>query len=129
MKVIQELVAYFSRQRKLTPAQLDKLLKQGLLANDAPDNMIALGAQIGKTFYFRVRGEVRGSVWGTDTYTADSALAAAAVHAGAVALGETGVVKVTVVAPLSQYHGSTRHGIVSHSYGPFRTAFRVESGQ
>jgi hypothetical protein len=34
MKVIQELVAYFSRQRKLTQAQLDKLLKQGLLAAD-----------------------------------------------------------------------------------------------
>jgi hypothetical protein len=64
-----------------------------------------------------VRGEVRGSVWGTDTYTGDSALAAASVHAGTVALGEIGVVKVTVVAPLSQYHGSTRHGIVSHSYG------------
>src|SRR5262245_51934724 len=128
MKVIQELVAYFSRQRRLTQAQMDKLLKQGLMATDAPDNMVALGSQIGKTFYFRVRGEARGSVWGTDTYTADSTLAAASVHAGAVALGETGVVKVTVVTPPSQYHGSTRHGIVSHSYGSFRTAYRVESG-
>src|SRR5262245_30838653 len=126
MKVIQELVAYFSRQRKLTQAQMDKLLKQGLLAADAPDNMVALGGQIGKTFYFRVRGEARGSVWGTDTYTGDSTLAAAAVHAGAVELGETGVVKVTVVAPLRQYQGSDRHGIRSHSYGPYATAYQVD---
>ncbi len=126
MKVIQELIAYFDRRGKLTPEQLDRLLKQGLLASDAPINMVELCNQIGKTFYFRVHGEERGSVWGTDTYTGDSALAAAAVHAGAVKLGETAVVKVTVIEPLSQYRGSARNGISSHSYGPYRTAYRVD---
>jgi LCCL domain len=126
MKVIQELIAYFERRGKLTPKQIDKLLEQGVLATDAPNNMVALCKQIGKTFYLRVRGQENGNVWGTDTYTGDSALAAAAVHAGAVGLGETAVVKVTVVKPLSQYHGSTRNGVASHGYGAFGTAYRVE---
>lgn len=100
-------------------------LKQGLLASDAPDNMIALGHQVGQTFYFRVHGQEVGYVWGTDVYTGDSALAGAAVHAGAVDLGETSIVKVTVVAPLQQYHGSMRNGITSQSYGPYKTAYQV----
>jgi hypothetical protein len=126
MKVIQELIAYFDRRGKLTREQLDKLLQRGLLAADAPGNMVGLCQTIGKTYYFRVSGEELGTVWGTDIYTGDSALAAAAVHAGAVGLGETAMVKVTVVAPLSQYRGSTRNGISSHSYGSFGTAFRVD---
>src|SRR5262249_50411886 len=36
---------------------------------------------VGQSFYFRVTGAANGSVWGTDVYTTDSALAAAAVHA------------------------------------------------
>jgi hypothetical protein len=126
MKVIQELIGYFERKGKLTREEIDKLIKQGLLAADAPRDMVALCKQIGKTYYFRVHGEERGNIWGTDTYTGDSALAAASVHAGAVELGETAVVKVTVVEPLSQYRGSTRNGISSQSYGPFRTAYRVD---
>ncbi len=126
MKVIQELIAYFDRRGRLTPPQIEQLLNQGLLAADAPDNLVALGHQIGHTFYFRVHGEEAGLVWGTDIYTGDSALAAAAVHAGAVALGATGVVKVTIVPPLQQYQGSTRHDITSQSYGHYRTAYRVE---
>src|SRR5262245_49810342 len=105
MKVIQELIAYFERRGRLTPRQIEHLLNQGHLAGEAPDDLVALGHQVGSTFYFRVHGEETGQVWGTDVYTADSALAAAAVHAGAVELGATGVVKVTIVPPLRQYHG------------------------
>src|SRR5262245_29236550 len=127
MKVIQELIAYFDRQGKLTPAHMEKLLQQGLLASDAPDNMAALCGRIGQTYYFRVYGEEGGSVWGSDIYTGDSALAAAAVHAGAVELGETRVVKVTVVDPPKQYSGCTRNGITSHNYGHYGTAYRVDA--
>jgi len=125
MKVIQELIAYFDRRGKLAPPQVAKLLQQGLLASDAPENLVTLCDAVGQTYYFRVHGEVRGNVWGTDIYTGDSALCAAAVHAGAVELGETAVVKVTVVAPPPRFLGSTRHGLTSQSYGPFRTAYQV----
>jgi hypothetical protein len=126
MKVIQELVGYFERRGRLKPAQIEKLLKKGFLAAEAPLNMMGLCDQVGQTHYFRVHGEATGSVWGTDTYTADSALASAALHAGAVLPGETQVIRVTVVKPLKQYHGSTRNGITSYIFGPFATAYRLE---
>src|SRR5262249_3402321 len=126
MKVIQELIAYFDRRRKLTPDDLEKLLRQGFLASEAPGNMTRLCDQVGQTYYFRVDGQDSGSVWGTDIYTGDSALAAAAVHAGVVAVGETKVIKVTVVEPLQHYQGSSRNGIHSHEFGPYKTAYRVD---
>ena len=36
MKVIQELVGYFERRGKLTAKQIEKLLKKGFLAAEAP---------------------------------------------------------------------------------------------
>jgi hypothetical protein len=126
MKVIQELVAYFDRRGKLTKAQMAKLLRQGFLATDAPPTMVGLCDQPGQTYYFRVEGAATGHVWGTDVYTGDSSLAAAAVHAGAVKLGETGVIKVTVVPPLNHYRGTTRNGVTTSNYGHYETAYRVE---
>jgi hypothetical protein len=127
MKVIQELVAYFERRGKLRPAQMDRLLRKGFLATEPPASLVPLCANVGESYYFRVRGDDVGPVWGTDIYTGDSVLSVAAVHAGAVTVGESKVVKVTVVAPLQQYHGSTRNGISSHSFGPFGTAYQVEA--
>ena len=126
MKVIQELVAHFDRQKKLTSAEIHALLEQGFLAADAPERIMDLCQDIGATYYFRVTGRTEGSLWGTDTYTGDSVLPVAAVHAGAVKDGETAVIKVTVVKPLSHYQGSVRHGVSSQQFGPFGTAYRVE---
>lgn len=126
MKVIQELVAHFERQHKLTPDEVKALLDQGLLAADAPARMQDLCETPGTTYYFRVTGEVSGSVWGTDIYTGDSLLSAAAVHAGAIKLDETAVVRVTVMSPLAHYQGSIRYGVTSHDYGRFGTAYRVD---
>ena len=125
MKVIQELVAYFERRGRLTRSQIRKLLDQGLLAGDAPPNMLNLCDQVGATYYFRVTGQASGSVWGTDVYTGDSALAAAAVHAGLVKTGETAVVRVIVEQPRSKYQGSVRNGVTSQEYGQYGTAYRL----
>lgn len=126
MKVIQELVAHFDRKGKLSKKDIKALLDQGLLASEAPPRIMDLCDTPGNTFYFRVTGANEGMVWGTDTYTGDSALAAAAIHAGAVEEGETGIVKVTVLSPLSQYQGSVRNGITTHDFGRFGTAYKVE---
>ena len=126
MKVIQELVAHFERQGKLTPEDLEALLDQGLLASDAPARIQDLCDTPGTTYYFRVTGDTSGGgVWGTDVYTGDSTLAAAAVHAGALKPGETAVVRVRVVPPLAQYQGSIRNGVSSHDFGRFGTAYSV----
>ncbi len=125
MKVMQELVAYFDRKQKLTPRQLHKLLDQGFLASDAPATMIDLCDPVGATYYFRVQGSTEGQVWGTGTYTGDSTLAMAAVHAGAIKAGASGIIKVTVVAPLSQYQGCTRNGVTSNDFGRYGIAYHM----
>lgn len=127
MKVIQELVAHFDRKGKLSKKDIKALLGQGLLASDAPERIMHLCETPGDTYYFRVTGQIEGMVWGTDTYTGDSVLAAAAVHAGAVKEAETAIVKVTVLAPPAQFQGSTRHGVTTHEFGRFGTAFKVEA--
>jgi|GEM_PF-338386 len=81
----------------------------------------------GRSFLFQVVGRASnaGSVWGTDIYTDDSTLASAAVHAGVLADGQEGVVKVTILPGLSSYRGSTRNGYTSYEYGPFDGSYSI----
>ena len=73
----------------------------------------------GQSFDFLVTGQASGagSIWGTDLYSDDSPIAVAAVHAGALANGETGVVRLTVAPGASSYTASTRNGVTSQSWG------------
>jgi hypothetical protein len=91
----------------------------------APDSLMGLQANIGKTYRFRVTGDVNSSVWGTDVYTTDSALATVAVHAGVLKVGQTGVVKVTFLAPPPFFAGSTKNGVTSSPYAAFPGAYKV----
>ena len=125
MKAVQELVAYFDRRGVLSSNQMRKLLDQGFLAGDAPPTMTGLSDTVGSTFYFRVRGTVEGQVWGTDVYTSDSALAAAAVHAGLLKPEENAIVKVTIVASPAQFKGMARNGVTSHNFGRYGSAYRL----
>ncbi len=92
-----------------------------------PGNLTNLQNEVGKTFYFRVTGAVNnGTVWGTDIYTSDSPLAMAAVHAGVLKAGQTGVVKVEIVPGQASYAGSTQNGVTTQDYGPWPGAYRVK---
>jgi hypothetical protein len=125
MKVIQELVAYFDRRGRLSKAQVRRLLEQGFLAADAPPNLVDLAQPVGATYYFRVTGGSEGPCWGTDVYTGDSSIAVAAVHAGVVKAGASAIVKVESVAPPPDFKGSARHGVTSHDFGRYGSAYRV----
>jgi LCCL domain-containing protein len=84
-------------------------------------------ADVGRTALFEVQGRVEGSVWGTDIYTADSRLAAAAVHSGALREGERGLIRVTLLdGDGLTYEGSTRHGMQTYDYANYPVAYRVE---
>lgn len=53
-------------------------------------------------------------VWGTDTYTDDSSVCTAAIHAGLLESAEVGGrVMIEVRPDISQYLGSTRNGVTS----------------
>jgi hypothetical protein len=70
---------------------------------------------------------VGGSVWGTDLYTLDSTLALAAVHAGLMRPGQSGVVKIKIMGPQGAFQGSDRNGVQSMAYGFFNGAYQFES--
>lgn len=65
-----------------------------------------------------------GSVWGTGTYTTDSRVCRAAVHAGAIP-ASGGVIVVTPMPGLPAYAGSAANGITTSNYGPWRASFSV----
>ncbi|VTU00264.1 hypothetical protein : LCCL domain protein OS=Syntrophobacter fumaroxidans (strain DSM 10017 / MPOB) GN=Sfum_1023 PE=4 SV=1: LCCL [Gemmataceae bacterium] len=90
----------------------------------APATMATYQQQFGKEYVFNVTGYVPGNgqqatVWGTDVYTLDSNLAAAAVHAGLAKPGEAVAVRVRVVQSPIQYTASFRNGVNSNAYGTF----------
>ncbi len=62
------------------------------------------------------------TVWGTDTYTDDSSLCTAAVHAGVITLAG-GSIHVEAVAGLDAYEGSLRNGVESLDYGSWGRSF------
>lgn len=85
------------------------------------------GATVGQILYFELVGHpTAGSLYGTDIYTNDSTLAVAAVHAGLLAAGERGIVKVTVLPGQESYTSSTRCGITSNSFGNWSLSYKIE---
>lgn len=65
-----------------------------------------------------------GNLWGSDTYTADSRICMAAVHAGAIpAAGGPVMVRIDPGRPA--YRGSVHYGVRSSDYGSYRQSFTV----
>jgi serine/threonine protein kinase/formylglycine-generating enzyme required for sulfatase activity len=91
-----------------------------------PGYLKADASNIGQVWYFEVVGADKGRCWGTDVYTTDSSLTAAAVHSGVLKLGEMGVVKVTIMPGQASYPATTRYGISSASWGSWGVSFKVE---
>ena len=80
----------------------------------------------GGDYYFRLTGSTKGSIWGTGVYTLDSTLEAAAVHAGVLSAGESGIVKVRVLPGRSSYESSSRNGLQSAWYGSYGASYSLE---
>jgi hypothetical protein len=67
-----------------------------------------------------------GSVWGTDVYTADSAVCRAAIHAGLI--GDAGGTIALVLDPgRSAYSGSPRNGISSGDFAQFHKSYHLSA--
>lgn len=116
---LDEAVAIRDLIRRLQAARLK------LLAD--PGTMSAYVSKIGETFLIEVTGRAHGgTVWGTELYTYDSRLAVAAVHAGALKDGETGVVAVTMHQSPQPHHASTANGVTSGSWGVYSASYSVK---
>ena len=62
-------------------------------------------------------------VWGTDVYTDDSSIGAAAVHAGVITFAAGGTVTIRILPGRSSYTGSTRNGVTSLDYTDWDGSF------
>ncbi len=93
-----------------------------------PGNMTDFGpSDIGKSMIYEVVGSTEGTVWGTDAFTGDTRLAVAAVHAGALRVGERGLVRVTLIDGSERvFDGSEQNGIRSLDYGNYSVGFQLE---
>jgi hypothetical protein len=91
-----------------------------------PGSLVNFRDQRGKPLYFRLTGRTQGAVWGTDVYTDDSTLAVAAVHAGVLQIGQTGIVKATFLPGRDSYPASTRNGVTTSDWGSWSGSYRVE---
>lgn len=127
MKVIQQLIAYLEERGRLTPRQVHQLVIKGYWGQHSIADLRTLVTGVGKHFYFLVKAELGGSIWGSDVYTSDSSLGAVCVHAGLLQPGESGVVKVTSVAPLPVFQGTSRNGVTSQQWDrSWPGAYRVK---
>jgi hypothetical protein len=127
MKAIQQLIGYFEDRGQLTPRQVQQLVARGFYRQYTAGDLHKLEQQIGQSYIFQAIGNTQGPLWGTDTYTSDSNLGTACVHAGVLKPSENGLVKVTIVKPLPVFQASTRNGITSHAWSTgWHGAFQVE---
>ncbi|MCP3139410.1 hypothetical protein LXT23_19010 [Pyxidicoccus sp. QH1ED-7-1] len=87
-------------------------------------NFMSYRGQSGKQTRCNCPAGFGGAVWGTDLYTDDSDVCAAAQHAGVIpATG--GQVVVTTQPAQGSYTGSTRNGISTYSYGYWGGSFSI----
>lgn len=125
MKAVQELVAYFDKKGRLSRRQLVRLLDKNFIASAPPASMHGLCDVVGATYYFRVTGVTEGQIWGSDVYTRDSTIGAAAVHMGILEPGQSGVVRLTVMPAQASYPGSTRNGVTTSDYADFPHCWKL----
>lgn len=74
-----------------------------------------------------VIGDSSGTVWGTEWYTDDSPVNAAAVHSGLVQPGETAEVVAVLGDPRDAFEGTVRHGVETLDYGSWPGSYRLAS--
>jgi hypothetical protein len=74
-------------------------------------------------------GGTPGRIWGTETYTADSSICTAAVHAGLISVADGGTVAIEVTAGQESYEGTEANGVLSSTYGSFGLSFTFAADQ
>ena len=84
------------------------------------------GREIGRTWFLPVTGRTDGPIWGSGLYTSDSDIGTAAVHAGLLKAGESGVARVSVLPGEARYRGSSAHGVTTNSWESYPSSYRID---
>lgn len=107
-----------------TPQGLEEILP---VTDYSGGGITHLRGKPGQVVIMNVTGSGGGTVWGSDPYSDDSDLSRAVVHAGVLGVGETGLVKITILPGQASYVGSERNGVSSLGFGSWSGSYRVES--
>jgi hypothetical protein len=101
------------------------LAQQALIVADDGTKAIAFRSQVGKVVTFVCPSSLRLDqyIWGTDVYMDESAVCAAAVHAGVLAPGTSGQVTIVMGGETPSLQGMQRNGVTSSSYGPWSSTY------
>jgi len=95
-------------------------------AEQCPGNATSLrGGRDSYSCYCLAANTQTGNVWGTMTYTDDSRICRAAVHAGVIG-PDGGTVTIHPVAGRRSYQGSRRNGVTTRDYGRWQGSFVFE---
>ncbi len=121
------LLSVFALSFLLFPHDAAAQVPPGVTLSPAPYNATAYRGQNNTVFYFQVTGAFGYGVYGSNPYTDDSPIAVAAVHSGVLALGESGVIKLTILPGQSSYTGTIANGISSFSYGSWVGSYLIEA--
>ena len=107
------------------------------MTGDFPDGLTVIKSSGNLTSYrgrnnlilgVLVTGSNSGSLWGTETYTDDSSLAAAVVHMGIAKANQTVLVKVQILPGQESYTGTTQNGITSSNYSSYSGSYKILDG-
>ena len=79
---------------------------------------------IGKQFYYKIKGSNEGTVWGEHIYTDDSNIAKAAVLEGKCQLGQERIVGIEMIEGKSSYSSADRNGVSSVTYGSWPASYK-----
>ncbi len=92
---------------------------------DSTPGSFGIAENVGDRYSFNcpANGELGASVWGTDTYTNDSAICVAAVHAGKIDPTAGGLITIEIAPGQDSYTGGDRNGVVTADYGPWGGSF------
>ena len=93
-------------------------------ATPGPRDLEAYRNRVGQTVRFQVTGTTTGGVYGTGVYADDSHLSTAAVHAGVLRAGQSGVVTVEILRGRDSYTGSTANGVTSRNWSRWGGSYR-----
>ena len=79
---------------------------------------------IGKQYYYLIKGSNEGTVWGDHIYTDDSNIAKAAVLEGKCQLGEEKCIGIEMIEGKSSYSSADRNGVSSVTYGSWPASYK-----
>ncbi len=87
-------------------------------------NAVNKRENIGKQFYYKIKGSNEGTVWGEHIYTDDSNIAKAAVLEGKCQLRQERIVRIEMIEGKSSYSSADRNGVSSVTYGSWPASYK-----